>query len=230
MGLTNGVHHLAISTKDMKGQIAFFSEVLGAEFVALFPMHGVPRGWHGFVKLCDSSYLAFVQLPEMAEIEPELGVTHSGSGMQPSAPGTMQHLALNVDSEDELLAMRDRIRSHGVNVFGPIEHGLCKSIYFAGLEDLTLEIATSEAGIDPRAWIDPVTVRAAGISPDELARFTKPAGFASQGGKIAQPPLDPDKPHMRGYSAKLYERMVDMTDDEVTKQASYPDPPVKIDD
>ena len=84
MGLTNGVHHLAISTRDIKGQIAFFSEVLGSELVALFPMHGVPNGWHGFVKLSDFSYLAFVQLPEIAEIEPELGVTHSGNGMQPS--------------------------------------------------------------------------------------------------------------------------------------------------
>ena len=44
----NGVHHLAISTKDIKAQIEFFSDVLGAELVALFWMHGVPGGWHGF--------------------------------------------------------------------------------------------------------------------------------------------------------------------------------------
>jgi hypothetical protein len=29
----------------------------------------------------------------------------------PVAPGAVQHVALNVDSEDDLLAMRDRIRS-----------------------------------------------------------------------------------------------------------------------
>ena len=61
----------------------------------------------------------------------------------------MQHLALNVDDDAQLIAMRDRIRSRGVNVIGPIDHGFCKSIYFAGPEHLTLEISTSRAAIDP---------------------------------------------------------------------------------
>ncbi len=128
MGLPNGVHHLAVSTGDIKAQIEFFTEVLGMELVALYWMHGVPNAWHGFVKLADSSYLAFVQLPEMAGIEHQIGATHAGSPGGVSAGGTMQHLALNVDSEEELLAMRDRVSSHGINVFGPLDHGFCKSI------------------------------------------------------------------------------------------------------
>ena len=31
MGLASGVHHLAISTADMKAQLNFFTDVLGAE-------------------------------------------------------------------------------------------------------------------------------------------------------------------------------------------------------
>ncbi|MEZ5228995.1 MAG: VOC family protein [Acidimicrobiales bacterium] len=37
----NGVHHLAVNTANIKEQIEFFTDVLGAELVGLFWMHGV---------------------------------------------------------------------------------------------------------------------------------------------------------------------------------------------
>jgi catechol 2,3-dioxygenase-like lactoylglutathione lyase family enzyme len=224
----NGVHHLAVCTADIKAQIDFFNDVLGMELVALYWMHGVEGAWHGFLKLDDHSYLAFVQTPEIAKIERTLGETHSGSPGAPSAGGTMQHLAFNVDSFDELLAMRDRIRSRGVSVIGPIHHGMCDSIYFAGPEDLSLEVATSEAAIDGRAWIDPEVVALAGISPTELESFRRPAEFASKGGAIPQPPVDPTKPRMRGWPAGVYEHLEAMPDEEFTATMSETEPPVRI--
>ena len=56
----NGVHHLALSTGNMKEQLTFFTDVMGMELVALYWMHGIEGAWHGFLKLNDSSYLAFV--------------------------------------------------------------------------------------------------------------------------------------------------------------------------
>ena len=53
--------------------------------------------------------------------------------------GTMQHVAFNVDAFEDLMALRDRIRDRGVQVFGPIDHGFVQSIYFAGPEGLALE-------------------------------------------------------------------------------------------
>ena len=55
----DGVHHLAISTADIKAQIEFFTQVLGAELVALYWMHGVDA-WHAFVELNDTCSVAFV--------------------------------------------------------------------------------------------------------------------------------------------------------------------------
>lgn len=76
----------------------------------------------------------------------------------------MQHLALNVDGEAELLAIRDRVRSRGYWVMGPIDHGFCKSIYLAAPEGIMLEFSTSEGKpIDAEAWIDPEVVKLAGI-------------------------------------------------------------------
>jgi catechol 2,3-dioxygenase-like lactoylglutathione lyase family enzyme len=229
MGLANGVHHLAIATQDIKTQIEFFSDVLGAELVALYWMHNVEGTWHGFLRLSDSCYVAFVQNAEITKIPRQLGVTHAGSAAGPVAGGAMQHVALNVDSLDALLALRDRIRSRGVNVFGPLDHGMCHSIYFAGPEDLSLEIATSRKAIDGRAWIDPEVVQLAGISPDELARYREPAPFASQGGAIPQPPIDPAKPQQRGVPKTIYEAILGMSDEEVTARLSESTPPVRID-
>lgn len=231
MGLSNGVHHLAIATADIKKQIEFFTDVLGMELVALYWMHGVEGAWHGFMKLNDSSYLAFVQTPDIPKIERTLGVTHAGNAGNPVAGGVMQHVAFNVDSDEELLALRDRIRSRGVTVMGPVDHGMCKSMYFAGPEDLSLEVATSEKPIDGRAWVDPEVVALAGISGEELERYRSPAEYQGEGGAVEQPPFDPEKPWMRGYPEDVYKMVVATPDDVVAAQAAaFADPPVKVED
>ncbi|NNL66940.1 MAG: VOC family protein [Myxococcales bacterium] len=220
-----GVHHIAFSTADMKGQLEFFSDVLGLPLVAIFPMHGVPGGIHAFLEGAEECLISFVQLPVMAEIEIEFGKTHAGSGALPSAPGTLQHLALVVDSDDELLAMRDRIRSRGVNVMGPIDHGMCRSIYFAGLEGLTLEIATSDEAVDPKHWIDPEAAAEVGITGEALDRLAKPTGFERPAEPVPQPPYDPAKPHMQ-YPKEVYEQMLAMTDEQIAEASSFAEPPV----
>src|SRR5436190_1888415 len=197
MSKPNGVHHFAICTADIKAQIEFFTDVLGTELVALYWMHGVEGAWHGFLKLNDQSSVAFVQTPAIADIPTEIGKTHAGSPGGVASPGATQHIAFNVDTEAELLTMRDRIRSRGVDVFGHIDHGFCKSIYFAGPENLCLEVSTSEgAAINPEAWIDPEVVALAGISAEELARFKSPAPFSRPTRPVPQPAHDATKPHL----------------------------------
>jgi len=230
MGLASGVHHLAISTADMKAQLSFFTDVLGAELKALYWMHGVPGAQHGFVKLNDSSYVAFVQMPAIADIPSELGVTHAGSGAGTTAAGTMQHVAFNVDTLDDLLALRDRIRDRGINVFGPLDHGMCHSIYFAGPEGLSLEIATSAVPIDDRAWIDPEVVALCGIDDDELAAMRAPAEYEDEGGQVPNPPIDWSKPHQVMGSRESYVKLMSMPDEVVTAKLSENVPPVRVDD
>ena len=226
----NGVHHLAVATKDIKAQIEFFNEVLGFELVALFWMHGVEGAWHGFMKLDDSCYLAFVESPDIKKIEGTIGVTHAGSTGGACAAGAMQHVAFNVDSLDDLLAMRDRIRTRGITVFGPLDHGMCHSIYFAGPEDLSLEVATSAKPIDGRAWIDPEVVELAGISAEELERFRNPVAFHADERPIPQPAFNVDLPWPRGMPQELYEAIISMPDDLLTARLSENTPPVLIED
>lgn len=226
MGLPNGVHHLAICTKDIKKQIDFFSQVVGMELVALYWMHGVDKTFHGFVKMGNSS-IAFVQSAEIGEIQPQMGVSHAAWTAAPVAAGVMQHVALNVDTEADLLAIRDRVRTHGHWVMGPIDHGFCKSIYLAAPEGIMLEFSTSEGKpIDAEAWIDPEVVRLAGISMAELQRFKNPPEFQSRGGAVKNPPVDLAKPPMQFPPGR--ERIYSMSDEEVTARLSETTPPVVV--
>ena len=222
-----GLHHLAVCTSNMKEQIEFFTDKLGMELQALYWMHGAENTWHGFLRLNDESSIAFVSNPQIKDIAGVLGTSHAGNRGANSAGGTMQHLALKVDNHQVLLAMRDRLRAKGVPVMGPVEHGMCCSIYFAGPESLSLELSYSMQPIDNEVWIDPEVVELAGITPQELARFKNPSDYADQGGAVGQPDLrQTTGPHMTNYPAGMYEAIMNAPDELILN--SVPNaPPVK---
>ena len=220
----NGVNHLAISTNDMKAQLTFFADVLGCPTKALYWMHGVEGCYHGFAELSPESYVAFVQHPENPD-EIQWGVTHAGNGGNKVTKGTMQHVAFNVDSMEELLAMRDRIRSRGVQVLGPLDHGFIQSMYFAGPEGLSLEICCG-SDINAEAWVDPEVRDLCGISAEEMAALKEPAEHEGDG-SVPNPAFDASKPHMH-YPPGRVEQVMAVPDDVVWKEFSETTPPVDI--
>jgi catechol 2,3-dioxygenase-like lactoylglutathione lyase family enzyme len=221
----NGINHLAIATRDIKAQIEYFTDVLGGELKALYWMHGVADTFHAFVELSPTCYIAFQQHPNNPA-ERTIGVTHAGNAGGQVTAGTMQHLAFNVDTLDDLLALRDRIRSRGVPVMGPMNHGMCQSMYFAGPEGLALEVACGGA-IDERAWIDPEVQALAGIDADDLARYVSPPSYARPVEPVPQPAIDPTKPQLV-YPAAVYQAMLDRTDEQMWNAVTS-EPPVHVD-
>jgi catechol 2,3-dioxygenase-like lactoylglutathione lyase family enzyme len=226
MNKVEGVHHLAICTGDMKAQIDFFTDKLGMELQALYWMHGVENTFHAFLRLNDESSIAFVHNPDIPKIPSKLGETHAGNAGANSAPGTMQHLAMKVQNNDELLAMRDRLRSKGVPVLGPIEHGMCRSIYFAGLENMTLELSCSPEPIDNRKWIDPEVVELLGITDEELEGYRSPSAYENQGGAVKQPGPDAPGPHL-DYPAAVYKAILSRPDEDFLYSVEH-EPPVRL--
>lgn len=228
MNKVEGLHHLAICTADMKSQIEFFTDKLGMELQALYWMHGVENTWHGFLRLNDESSIAFVSNPDIGKIPVVLGETHAGNPAANCAGGAMQHLALKVKNHEELLAMRDRLRSKEVPVMGPIDHGMCFSIYFAGPEGLSLELSYSPEPINNAAWIDPEVVALAGISDEELERYKNPLGYEDQGGRVAQPDVETAAgPHMANYPEGVYEAIMRAPDEAILHSVTN-EPPVKV--
>ncbi len=227
MAKLNGVHHIAIMTADVKSQIEFFSDVLGMKLAALYWMHNVDGYFHAFMELNASCSVAFVFAPTVKDIPVTFGVSHAGNPVKPCSPGVMQHLAFNVDSDEELLAMRDRIRAKGVRVMGPLDHGFCKSIYFGGPENLVLEVSTSQAAINAEAWIDPEVVKLNGISAEELARYKNPAPYHPTGAPVAQPRAHTGRPEYTQMDP-AFAGAFDLPDEVVTRELSESTPPVKV--
>jgi hypothetical protein len=136
-------------------------------------------------------------------------------------------VSFHVDDFDELLAMRDRIRSKGVQVFGPIDHGFVQSIYFEGPEGLNLELSCG-TDIDERAWIDPEVTGLCGLTDAELEALKAPEPFVRPAQPVPQPPIDTTNPLMQSDLAR-YEKVRSIPDDVVWDKFSETTPPVAVD-
>jgi hypothetical protein len=110
---------------------------------------------------------------------------------------------------------------------GPIDHGMCKSIYFAGPDSMALEVAWSGEAIDARRWIDPAVLAKAGISAEEAAQYKSPAPYTGAS-PVPQPTFDEAKPHMP-YPRELYLKMVAVPDEVISRRSKFADPPVPAD-
>lgn len=130
------LHHVAYRCKDAKQTTEFYTRVLGLEYAMAVAEDRVPSTgeeqpyMHIFFRMDDGSYVAFFELPESPDM-----------GRDPNTPLWVQHLALRVPDVEALLRNKARIESHGVEVLGPVDHGICKSIYFFDPNGHRLELA-----------------------------------------------------------------------------------------
>lgn len=212
----NGINHLALASSDIKKTLQFFNRVLGMPLASLYWMHGVENTVHGFLKLNDNSLLAFVGHADISD-KAQFGVTHSGNPGDPCVGETMQHLAFNVNSQDDLLAVRDRIRANGIHCLGPLDHGMMQSIYFAGPDSMTLEIAYM-TGEDATQWIDQTALDHLDISDEELEELKNPVPFSRPVQALTNPSLeDANKEYRMHYPPEEYAQMIG-TPDEVLSE------------
>ncbi|NKI15893.1 VOC family protein [Spongiibacter sp. KMU-166] len=160
--------HLELNCSNMMQTLNYFSDVLGMTLVSIQWADSAKNAVRAFMRLNDRatiSFLATLRTP----IDIVTGVTHSKNAADNTRAGTLQHIAFNVDTVEDLLALRDRIRASGVHCLGPMDHGFCYSIYFAGPDDTALEISTTTN--DMSKWIVPSVVDYIGLTDEELERL-----------------------------------------------------------
>jgi lactoylglutathione lyase len=87
---------------------------------------------HIFLDAGGGNVLAFFELPNSPEM-----------GRDPNTPAWVQHIALEVDSMDELHATKARLQAAGIEVIGPTDHTLFQSIYFFDPNGHRLELAAN---------------------------------------------------------------------------------------
>jgi catechol 2,3-dioxygenase-like lactoylglutathione lyase family enzyme len=146
------LHHVAYRCRDARETADFYTKVLGLEYAMALaedrvPSTGEPHPYmHVFFRMDDGSYVAFFELPDLPEM-----------GRDANTPSWVQHLALRVPDEDTLLRSKARIESHGIEVLGPVDHGMCKSIYFFDPNGHRLELAVDTMTPEMRARLSSVS-------------------------------------------------------------------------
>ena len=126
-----GVNHLALISHDMDATVRFYVGVLGARLVATI---GTDDFRHYFFEIGPGNTLAFfeyrgVQVDEWAK----------PAGIPIPQAAQFDHLSLNIVDEDELLALRDRLKAADCEVTDIVDHGFIKSIYFTDPSGIALE-------------------------------------------------------------------------------------------
>jgi catechol 2,3-dioxygenase-like lactoylglutathione lyase family enzyme len=131
-----GVHHVAYRCKDAKETVEFYHDVLGMDFQLAIAEDHVPSTgaydpyMHIFLDAGNGNVLAFFELPE----QPDMDRDHN-------TPQWVQHIAFKVATMDDLLNAKTRAEAHGLNVIGPTNHGIFRSIYFFDPNGHRLELA-----------------------------------------------------------------------------------------
>lgn len=130
-----GVHHAAFRCRDAAQTIWFYTEVLGLADPTGITLEEVPGTgqddpyMHVFFQMKNGEYIAFFDAPGSAD--PAWFDRKDSFDM---------HWAFEVANEDDLLAMRDRIRSHGITAHGPIDHHFVRSIYMYDPNGIQIEL------------------------------------------------------------------------------------------
>ena len=118
-------HHVAYRCKDAKQTVQWYGQHLQMKFVLAIAENQVPSTkapdpyMHVFLDAGQGNVLAFFELPNSPEM-----------GRDPNTPQWVQHIALKVGSVQALEQAKARLQAAGIEVLGPVNHTLFKSIYF----------------------------------------------------------------------------------------------------
>lgn len=151
MSLIQKIHHVAYRCKDAKETVEWYVKHLDMGFVLaiaedLVPSTKAPDPYmHVFLDAGDGNVLAFFELPNSPEM-----------GRDENTPAWVQHIAFKVESVDKLEEVKARLQAAGIEVVGPTNHTIFKSIYFFDPNGHRLELAADVGTPDMYRQLDEV--------------------------------------------------------------------------
>lgn len=131
------LHHFAWRCRDSEETRQFYEDLLGLPLVHVIRSDIVPSTGefcpyvHIFFKMADGSFIAFFDLGDDIAADPS-----------PNTPNWVNHIALRVDTTEDLLAAKTRLENAGVEVLGVTDHHIINSIYFFDPNGLRVELTT----------------------------------------------------------------------------------------
>ena len=132
----NRIHHVAYRCKDAKKTVEWYAKNLDMDFVLAIAEDHVPSTkaadpyMHIFLDAGGGNVLAFFELPNSPDM-----------GRDTNTPDWVQHIAFKVDSLQTLEEAKARLVANGIEVIGPTDHTIFKSIYFFDPNGHRLELA-----------------------------------------------------------------------------------------
>src|SRR5215211_3941508 len=141
-----GLHHYAYRCRDAEETRHFYEDILGLPLTHVIRMDHVPSTGeycpyvHVFFQMGDGSYIAFFDLGDNLKPDPS-----------PNTPAWVNHLALEMETEDELVAAKKRLEDAGIQVLGITDHHIIHSIYFFDPNGIRLELTVPTASAETTA-------------------------------------------------------------------------------
>ena len=145
------VHHVAYRCIDAKQTVEWYGRHLGMDFILAIAENQVPSTkapdpyMHVFLDAGQGNVLAFFELPASPPMDRDR-----------NTPTWVQHLALEVGTVDELIETKAKLEAAGIEVIGPTDHTIFKSIYFFDPNGHRLELAANTATPQMMASLDAV--------------------------------------------------------------------------
>jgi glyoxylase I family protein len=137
------IHHVAYRCNDAKETVEFYQNLLGMDFVLAIAEDRVPSTkepdpyMHVFLDAGMGNVLAFFELPNSPPM-----------GRDTNTPEWVQHIAFEVESMDALLEAKAKAEQAGLEVVGPVNHGIFESIYFFDPNGHRVELAANTASAE----------------------------------------------------------------------------------
>ena len=150
MSLTR-IHHVAYRCRDAKETVDFYRDLLGMSFKLAIAEDRVPSTgaedpyMHVFLDAGMGNVLAFFELPNAPAMDRDR-----------NTPEWVQHIAFEVADFDELLATKSRLEAAGIEVLGPVNHGIFDSVYFFDPNGHRLELACNKGSAEDLARLKSV--------------------------------------------------------------------------
>ena len=132
------IHHVAFRCRNTKETVEWYKKYLEMDFILAIAENSVPSTkepdpyMHIFLDAGAGNILAFFEIPNSPPM-----------GRDPNTPTWVQHLALEVETEQEMMAAKRKLESDGIEVIGPTNHTIFKSIYFRDPSGHRLELAVN---------------------------------------------------------------------------------------
>ncbi|GAB4544802.1 MAG: VOC family protein [Thermodesulfovibrionia bacterium] len=133
-----GINHVAMATNDLDKTIRFWRDLLGMRLIAGY---GIPGNKQYFFEVSEDALISFFEWPDV-EPMPDKDPSSPVKG-----PFSLDHVCIELEDDDELWRLKDRLESAGVWVTEVIDHGFVHSIFTTDPNNIQIEFCVSVKGV-----------------------------------------------------------------------------------